>query len=184
MEGLSTLVRKVYPGKSKEELEAVVAFGAWMTALSPRVIKNPRPVKLHKGTLTVHAATGAWASSLQLESESLLAAIKRKVPGAAVQKLFIRVGPLPNVTAPLRPEVEPDPAVPVAQLPEELARELARIQHDGLRRAVTDAAAAGLGRPASKPKPNPSTRGDNPDTRNDDDPDLDSNGLPRRTRRR
>src|SRR3954447_15860426 len=97
MEGLSTLVRKVYPGKSKEELEAVVTFGAWMSALSPRVVKNARPVRLHNGTLTVHACTGAWASSLQLESDGLIASMKRKVPTLPVKKLFIRVGVLPEL---------------------------------------------------------------------------------------
>jgi Dna[CI] antecedent, DciA len=179
MAGLSSLVHKVYPSKSKEDLEAVVAFGAWMSAMSPRVLKNARPIRLQRGTLTVHAINGAWASSLQLESESLLVALKRKVPGVAVNKLFIRVGPLPNVTAPLRAEPEPEPPLPIDQLPEDLARELARVHNDDVRRAIARAAAAGMGRPARKPAPNPVSRGDNPDTRNDDDPDYDSNGQPR-----
>jgi hypothetical protein len=179
MEGLASLVRKAYPGKSKEELEAVVAFGAWMSALSPRVVKNARPVRLQRGTLTVHACTGAWASSLQLESEALLTALKRKVPAIAVKRLFIRVGVLPELPAPLRAEVEPEPGMPIELLPEDIARELAHIQNDTLRLAVAKAAAAGLGSPARRPAVVPASRGDNPDTRNDDDLEYDGEGRKR-----
>lgn len=145
MEGLSALVLKVYPGKSKEELEAVRAFGAWMKVLSPRIVKNARPVRLDRGVLTVHTTTSTWANSLQLESESLIAKIARRAPGVRLRKLVFRVGALPEVEPPTPLDPEPEPALAATVLPDDVARELARIGNDGVRDAVAKAAAAGLG---------------------------------------
>jgi hypothetical protein len=151
MQGLSALLMQAYPGKTKEELQAVRVFGGWAKALSARIVHNAQPVKLWKGTLTVHTATSAWANSLQLESESLLAALNRKVPEVRVRKLVFRVGPLPNASTLLPPEPEPEPVVPASVLPDDVARELARISDDGVREAVARAAAAGLGEVQSEP---------------------------------
>ncbi len=152
MEGLSTLLIKAYPGKSKEELEAVRAFGAWSRALSARVVENARPVKLFRGTLTVHTATSAWANSLQLESDALLYALRRKAPDAKVRKLVFRVGAMPSMPAQFAVGAQTEPFVPATVLPDDIARELALIRDDALREAVAKAAAAGLGEePRVKP---------------------------------
>jgi hypothetical protein len=145
MEGLSSLLMKAYPGKSKEELQAVRVFGAWSKALSTRIVHNAQPVKLFKGALTVHTATSAWANSLQLESDALLQALQRKAPEVKLRKLFFRVGPLPNAATLLEPEPEAEAVTPAAHLPDDIARELARISDDTLREVVARAAAAGLG---------------------------------------
>lgn len=151
MENLSALVVRVYPGRSREELDAVRAFGAFMRALSPRILRNARPVKLMKGTLIVHTSNSAWANSLQLESESLLAKIKRVAPDARVRKLLFRAGPLPEAAMPLlHTPLETNPGIPLKELPEEIARELARIHNDEVREAVTRAISIGL---ASAPEP-------------------------------
>ncbi|HTU59355.1 MAG TPA: DUF721 domain-containing protein, partial [Polyangiales bacterium] len=92
MESVSALVARVYPGRSREELDAVRAFGAFIRALSQRILTNARPVKLSRGTLFVNTSNSAWANSLQLESESLLAKIKRTAPDARIRKLVFRAG--------------------------------------------------------------------------------------------
>lgn len=135
---------RVYPGQSREDLAAVRAFGAFLRALSPRVLRNARPVKLWKGNLTVHTSNSAWANTLQLEHDALLAKIKRAAPDAAIRKLIFRSGPLPEAALPLPPMAEAQPGVPLSELPEELARELARIHNDELREAVRIAASVGL----------------------------------------
>ena len=145
MEGLSSLLLKAYPGKSKEELQAVRVFGAWAKALSTRILQNAQPVKLQNGTLTVHTATSAWANSLQLESDALIAAVQRRAPEVRLRKLVFRVGPLPNATTIVVDEPTSPGVVPAVTLPEDVARELARISDDGVREAVARAAAAGLG---------------------------------------
>jgi hypothetical protein len=145
MEGIGALLSRAYPGRSKEEVEAIQVFGAFMRALSPRIVKNARPVRLHKGILTVHTVTSAWANTLQLESQALLTLIKRVSPKARVSKMVFRVGELPNAAAPVARDEEPERSLPVSELPEEIARELARIHPDKLREAVARAAAAGLG---------------------------------------
>jgi hypothetical protein len=146
IENLCVLVARVYPSQSREELDAVRAFGAFMRALSPRIVRNARPVKLRNGALIVHTSNSAWANSLQLESTALLAKIKRVAPDAKVRRLVFRAGPMPNAVAPLphTPLVAAAPSLPLRELPEDLARELARIHHDELRDAVAKAAAAGL----------------------------------------
>ncbi len=153
MEGLSALVMRVYPGKSKEELETVRVFSVWVKTMSVRIVKNARPVRLSRGVLTVHTTNGAWASSLSLESEALLAKLQRKAPRGSLRKLVFRPGPMPDAEAPLPPDPESEPSTPAEELPEEIARELARIQSDSVRTAVAKAASAGLGRPGAKKKP-------------------------------
>jgi hypothetical protein len=150
MENLSVLVARVYPGQSRDELAAVRAFGAFMRHLSPRVVRNARPVKLWRGVLTVHTSNSAWANSLQLESEGILAKLKRAAPEASIRKLVFRSGPLPDSAPPLAPMPEPERGIALRELPEELARELARIHHDELRDAVRRAASIGLAEPPAR----------------------------------
>ena len=127
------------------ELDAVRAFGGFMRALSPRILRNARPVKLFKGTLLVHTSNSAWANSLQLESDSLLAKIKRVAPDARIRKLAFRAGPLPEAALPLEFQpLIPHQGIPLKELPEEIARELARIHNDELREAVSKAISMGL----------------------------------------
>lgn len=151
MENLSALVARVYPGRSREELDAVRAFGAFMRALSPRILRNARPVKLMRGTLLVHTSNSAWANSLQLECESLLAKLKRVAPDARIRKLLFRAGPLPEAALPLphTPLIQ-NRGIPLKELPEEIARELARIHNDEVREAVAKAASVGLAASADK----------------------------------
>jgi hypothetical protein len=145
LENLSALVARVYPGRSRDELDAVRAFGAFMRALSPRILRNARPVKLFRGTLIVHTSNSAWANSLQLECESLLAKLKRVAPDARIRKLLFRAGPLPDSALPMQHvPLVPNGGIPLKELPEEIARELARIHNDGLREAVARAASVGL----------------------------------------
>ena len=157
MENLSVLVARAYPSQSREDLDAVRAFGAFMRALSPRVVRNARPVRLQRGTMTIHTSNSAWANSLQLESEALLAKLKRVAPDIRVRRLVFRSGPLPDAAAPLPHTPIVARSIELKELPHEVARELARIQHDELREAVTKAAAAGLAEDR-----NPRTKDDGP----------------------
>jgi hypothetical protein len=150
MENISALVARVYPGRSRDELDAVRAFGAFMRALSPRILRNARPVKLMKGTLLVHTSNSAWANSLQLECESLLAKLKRVAPDARIRKLLFRAGPLPEAALPPLHTPEGPKGVPLKELPEEIARELARIHNDQLREAIAKAASVGLATAAER----------------------------------
>ena len=145
MENLSALVTRVYPAQSRDELDAVRAFGAFIRALSPRVLRNARPVKLSRGTLFVNTSNSAWANTLALESTGLLAKIKRVVPDARIKRLVFRAGPLPESALPLAHVPLAAPAgLPLSELPDDIARGLARIHHDDLREAVKRAASVGL----------------------------------------
>ena len=152
MENLSALVTRVYPAQSRDELDAVLAFGAFVRAMSPRVLRNARPVKLSRGTLFVNTSNSAWANTLALESTALLAKVKRAGPNARVRRLVFRSGPLPDTALPLLalPDAEKPRGLPLSELPEDIARGLARIHDDALREAVKRAASVGLASPDSK----------------------------------
>jgi Dna[CI] antecedent, DciA len=145
MANLSVLVAKVYPGQGQEELEAVRVFGAYMRVLSTRVVRNARPVRLRRGILTVHTINSAWANSLTLESESILLRLRGSLPGLKLRKLVFRSGPLPDAAVPLPEDPAPTPTAALDKVPDDVARELVRIHHDGLREAVTRAYLRGAG---------------------------------------
>jgi hypothetical protein len=151
MENLSALVTRVYPAQSRDELDAVLAFGAFMRAMSPRVLRNARPIRLSRGTLFVNTSNSAWANTLALESTALLAKLKRMGPQARVRRLVFRAGPLPDTALPLAalPLAKPH-GLSLSELPEDIARGLARIHDDALREAVKRAASVGLAAPESK----------------------------------
>lgn len=152
MADLSQLVRRVYPKREPAELKTLRACHWWQRAVSERVLANARPVRLEGGVLTLHTTTGAWANTLQLESENLLRRMRELSRDCQLKELRFRVGRLPEPATPLRELPEPPRTVPLAELPEELARELARIRDDRLRDSVGKAAAMGLGRQEPAPR--------------------------------
>ncbi|MGD8861405.1 MAG: DUF721 domain-containing protein [Myxococcales bacterium] len=145
MQGISSLVSKVYPSGPPEEVQAMRLLGGWGKVVSRRVLENARPVRFRHGVLTVHTATSAWANALSLESEQLLARLRGRVPGVKLKRIAFRAGPLPEMpeqyVEPTRPDV-----IPLRQLPEEIARALARVSDDGLRSALHRAASVTLAR--------------------------------------
>jgi len=141
---IGELVMGAYPSREPEDVKAIRAFAWWERAVPIRVFANARPVRLFNGVLTVHTTTSTWAHELSYLRESLLVAVQKHAPTAAVRELKIRVGPLPAM--PVRtPKVPILPIVPLEELPEELARELATLRDDTLRDAIASAAATSLG---------------------------------------
>jgi hypothetical protein len=144
IEPIASLISRAYPAREPAELTAARAFNWWNKVVPANVLKNARPVRFYRGILTVHTATSAWANSLQYESEHLLAVIQTKVPEARLKKIRFCVGPLPELIALPRERPDVAPSVPLTQLPDSVARELAKIRDDRVREAVAKAAAVGL----------------------------------------
>lgn len=153
MEPLSALVTKVYPSHEPEEARALRVFGNWNRVVTERVLKNAAPVNLKYGVLTVHTSTAAWANALSLESSQLLAKLRVRVPDVTLSRIAFRVGKIPVIPDQVAREKEIIPTIPLRELPEEVARELAHIADDGLRESVARAASISLGKPASTRKP-------------------------------
>jgi hypothetical protein len=144
MEAISALVARAYPSREPAELSAMRAFSWWNKVVPTNVLKNARPVRLYRGSLTVHTATSSWANSLQCESEQILAAIREHAPEANLKKILFRVGPLPELLVPTRQPKPSVKAMPLTELPESIARELSKIRDSRVREAVARAAAVGL----------------------------------------
>lgn len=147
---LAALIRSAYPSREPDEVLAIRAFHGWRRSVPERIYNRARPVRLHGGTLTIHTATGAWASELEYDKERWLAAIRRQAPEARVKALRFRVGPLPELSEGTRQARSPALPVVVSTLPERLARTLASIDDDDLREAIGLAASVGLGRDAQR----------------------------------
>ena len=142
---LSELLRSVYPGREPEEAAAIRVFTWWRRAVPARVFARARPVRLSHGILYVHTASPAWALELDYLKPQLLASVQKHAPEARIRELRFRMGPLPESPKGSRPDRERPEPVPVAVLPETLARALASIDDD-LREAISGAAAVALGR--------------------------------------
>lgn len=144
LDPLSKLIEQVYPSREPEEARALRVFAAFTRVVPERILKNARPVSYKAGVLTVHTATAAWANALSLESAQLLAKLRFRLRDAPVLRLVFRVGRLPEVPDAVQPEPPHPKLLPLERLPDELARELARIADDGLRERVARAMAVSL----------------------------------------
>jgi hypothetical protein len=144
MESLGTLVPKVYPAQQPEEARAMRLFGAWSKVVPDRILRNARPVSFKHGVLTVHTATAAWANALAFESVRIIAKLRLRLPEIKVERVAFRSGRLPEIPEQIEPRAKPPRLCPVSELPEPVARELARIAHDGLRESIARAIATSL----------------------------------------
>jgi hypothetical protein len=152
LEAIGHLIGKVYPTHEPDEARALRVFAAFSRAVPERILRNARPVYYQRGVLTVHTATAAWANALSLESAQLLAKLRLRARDAPLSRIVFRVGKLPELVDTVQPEPPPAKLLPLAQLPEELARGLARIGDDGLRERVARAMAVSLAEPERPPK--------------------------------
>jgi hypothetical protein len=143
---LRELVTAIYPSKEPDDVKAIRAFGFWDEAVPERVANNARPVALIRGTLVVHASTTVWAQEIDLLAPQLLQSLRKVAPRNGIRRLKVKVGRLPPPPPRPRPAPPPPAAVPVAALPEDLARELGRVGDDDVRDAIGKAASMALGR--------------------------------------
>jgi hypothetical protein len=121
----------------------------WELAVGTRIATRTRPEKLERGTLWVITASAAWSQELSL----LVDPIKERLAnvGVEVKELRFRVGKIEMDTriALRRP---PKEAPREVRIEEPLARALANVGDDELRRAIAAAAKRALGFGPGKPE--------------------------------
>lgn len=130
-------------------------FGAWVKVVPERIARNARPVSFQRGVLNVHTTTAAWANALTFESARIITKLRLRVTDVTVDRITFRMGKLPQVPEPIREQRPPPVLCPMAELPEPVARELARIGHDGLRESVARAVATSLAEVESRERRRP-----------------------------
>lgn len=118
---------------------------AWRNVVGDRLARRAQPVRLSRGTLTVHVVSSTWAQELQMMGDEFLHAIARRLPNLRLRRLRFYVGELPLPLPPQdcvddRASAAPSASLKMTQLPEELARALASIHDDELRSIVADTA--------------------------------------------
>lgn len=119
---------------------APMAKGVWEAAVGTRIAVRAEPVRLEKGVLYVRVANSAWANELALLTTDILTQLRSR--GVRAEALRFSVGPL---TTPQPRREKPRLAAPKnARLPNELAPCVDRIEDEGLRAAVSEAAAKTL----------------------------------------
>src|SRR3954454_12667975 len=141
---LSSLMTKVYPSTQPEEVRTTRIFGAFTKVVSQRVQNNAGPFRFRNGVLTVHTTTSSWANALSLESSQIIGRLRARLPDVPVQRMVFRVGRIPTMPDTVKEEPPLAPLLPLTSLPENVARELARIPNDALRETVARAAAVSL----------------------------------------
>jgi hypothetical protein len=155
LESIAKLVDKVYPAQQPDEARAMRLLGCWGKVVSKRIVSNARPIGYRNGVLTVYTATAAWANALSFESAQILTRLRARLPDVPVQRIAFRVGRLPDLPEQIEPQKPPPRLVPLHDLPDDMARELAHIRDDRLRETVARAAAISLSeaeRPPTKPQ--------------------------------
>ena len=153
MQTLGGLLRKVYPAGAPDEAHAIRLLGCWGRIVSERILGNARPVFYRAGVLTIHTTSASWANALSLEAPALLAKLRARAPDVPVQKLLFRLGRLPDLPEQIKPQPPPPQLLPLDAMPDDVARELARIGHDGLRERLSRAIVVSLSEPVRKKKP-------------------------------
>lgn len=140
---LQGILKRVYP--APDQLEQARLFHWWSRVVPEMVHSHARPVRHHLGILYVNVSNSTWAQELSYLSDDIRDKLRAAVPGIDLRAIRFRPGPLPDVT-PIE-EVKKNPRAPIklAALPDEVARSLAAIRDDDLRKVVADAACHSLG---------------------------------------
>ncbi|MEM6961350.1 MAG: DUF721 domain-containing protein [Myxococcota bacterium] len=142
---IGDLLSAIYP--SEEEARTLSVFGWWHRKMPPRIVKNARPIRLRRGILIIHTSTSSWASELEYMRDQILVGLRQHDKRLDLRGIRFRVGPLPSLTNANDPPLRKSSVTtPLSDLPEELARILARIPDDDLRSAIADSATIGLAR--------------------------------------
>ena len=152
MQTLAGLMRKVYPAQAPDEAHAIRLLGCWGRVVSERILANARPVFYRSAALTIHTTSASWANALTLEAPALIAKLRVRAPDVPLQRLVFRMGRLPDLPEQIKPQPPPPKLLPIDALPEDVARELARVGNDGLRERLARAITVSLSDPVRKRK--------------------------------
>lgn len=87
------------PNASRDPVELLAA--GWGDIVGKDVAKNSRPVKLAGDALFITVRSNAWSHQLSLLAETILAAVRARLPRAGIGRLRFRVGRLVESSAPV-----------------------------------------------------------------------------------
>lgn len=152
MQTLGGLMRKVYPAHAPDEAHAIRLLGCWGRVVSERILANARPVHYRGAVLTVHTTSASWANALSLEAPALMGKLRVRAPDVPLQRLVFKVGRLPDLPEQIKPQPPPPQLLALDALPEDVARELARVNNDGLRERLARAITISLAEPVRRRK--------------------------------
>jgi hypothetical protein len=76
-------------GAGEADLNQRVA-GLWLEVVGPEVAANARPVQVREGRLVATTSSSAWAQTLQLMSEMVIARLNDRLGGPVIEKAVFR----------------------------------------------------------------------------------------------
>jgi predicted nucleic acid-binding Zn ribbon protein len=118
-----------------------VSTAQWEQAVGTRIARRAQPLRIERGVLYVRVTSAAWANELSLLSSEILAQLEQA--GITATSLRFSVGPIAGRCRGPR-GIPQRAASPKAKLPEELSPVVERVEDEGLRAAIRDAAAKSL----------------------------------------
>lgn len=69
-------------------------FLCWEALVGPDIAANARPVGFKRHMLLVHVASSVWMQQLQFLKAELIARINDGLPGADIEEIRFKIGPL------------------------------------------------------------------------------------------
>lgn len=127
---LSEALRGWQPSANAPRDPVALLAAGWKDIVGADVAKNSRPTKLAGDALFITVRSSAWNHQLSLLAETILAAVRARLPSAGIERLRFRVGRIaespPTAAAPRRPAPQPRRAVPrsASATPEEAVSRL------------------------------------------------------------
>lgn len=130
---LSEALQRWQPSANASRDPVALLAAGWDDIVGIDVAKNSRPTKLDGDALQITVRSSAWGHQLSLLAETILAAVRARLPQAGIQRLRFRVGRIAEAPAsPAGPRRQARPARRVAQRPESatLQEAVARLRED------------------------------------------------------
>jgi Dna[CI] antecedent, DciA len=130
---LSQLLGQWQPPAGEPRDPVALLAAGWEEIVGAGVAKSSRPAKLTGDTLLVTVRSSAWSHQLSLLAETILTAVRARLPRAGIEKLRFRVGRLSEATkAAPAPRRQAAPSRRVAERPESATLEeaMSRLRED------------------------------------------------------
>ncbi len=124
-------------------------WARWIDIVGPDLATRAIPIRLRGRTLLVAVGTSAWMQELTYLKPTILKKIHQEIGPSIVRDIHLRLDPSVAVSPTGRPDPQ-EVAVPMAQIPHDIARAIEAISNEELRIAITGAVGAQLGRDGSK----------------------------------
>lgn len=135
-------IRRVLSGlirdrRMEDQFELHQVFLFWEKAVGRDIAAHAKPEVIHGTVLWLVVSDGMWMHHLHLQKPLILERINARLNGVAISDLRFRTGEIPaDERKPLVKKTRKKKERSLAEMPEELAREIVGLPDDAVREAL------------------------------------------------